>query len=88
MPSGADLEYARLLAAARIQQPDIQGYDGARLEQLSDEREVLLDLLTTGIIISLDTDGVPYIGTIQDDVGTAVPVKIDTDGVFYFLMGP
>ncbi len=38
MPSGADLEYARLLKAAGVSNP--RGYDGARLEQLSDSIDV------------------------------------------------
>ncbi len=35
--SGADLEYARLLAAAGLTPATAKGYDGARLEQVSDE---------------------------------------------------
>ena len=85
--SGADLEFARMRAAAGLTATSSPA-DGARLEQLADQREAVLDLLFTGNIISVDTDGVPYLGTVDADITTAVAIKQDTDGVYYFLMGP
>lgn len=39
MPSGADLEYARMLARAGVPTATAQGYDAARLEQIGDTSE-------------------------------------------------
>lgn len=52
--TGADLEYSRMLSNAGLSNG--AGFDGARLEQLSDTRGAF------GIgLIGIDTDGVPYL---------------------------
>ncbi len=43
MPSGADLEYQRMLAAAGVSPANAQGLDGARLIQMGNERQPAVD---------------------------------------------
>jgi hypothetical protein len=38
-------------------------------------------------VIALDTDGVPYLGSVTSDAGAAVPIGVDTDGTFYVMTG-
>ncbi len=54
MPSGADLEYAKMLAQAGVLPANAAGYDGSRLEQLVDSNELASGVVPANVEGRLD----------------------------------